>query len=654
TIAAKTDEEFDATVSNLKDQAIIFAKLSQNIPQEAGMIIRNIDNPAFLLHFVASNLNLPVPDKQSILQTDSLKERVKMVLKYINHEIQLLELKNQIQNKTRQDLDKQQREYFLNQQLKTIQEELGFDDNKKDLANLKERGAKKQFTEDAKKLFNRELDKLNRMHPASAEYSVAYNYVETLLDLPWNEFTKDNFELKHAEETLHDDHYGLEKIKKRILEYLAVLKLKGDMKSPILCFVGPPGVGKTSLGKSIAKSLDRKFVRISLGGVHDEAEIRGHRKTYIGAMPGRIIQSLKKVQSSNPVFILDEIDKIGQDHRSDPSSALLEVLDPEQNSHFYDNFLELEFDLSKIFFIATANSLQTIQPALRDRMEIIEVSGYSLEEKMEIAKKYLITKQREAHGLKSSQIKISNAALQTLIDGYTRESGVRELDRQIAALMRNTAKSVATDEGYDTNITVEKVQEVLGKVRYDREMFKEQNPAGVAVGLAWTSVGGELLYIEAMKYEGKEGLKLSGQLGDVMKESAQAAFTFIKANAKKLNIDNSVFEKETIHIHVPEGATPKDGPSAGITMLTAITSLLTNRKVKPLLAMSGEITLRGKVLPVGGIKEKILAAKRAGMKEIILCKMNRKDVEEINPDFLGNLQFHYVDRMTDVLEIALV
>ena len=653
-ISPKTDEEFDATVSNLKDQAIIFAKLSQNIPQEAGMIIRNIDNPAFLLHFVASNLNLPVPDKQNILQTDSLKERVKMVLQFINHEIQLLELKNQIQNKTRQDLDKQQREYFLNQQLKTIQEELGFDDNKKDLANLKERGAKKQFTEDAKKLFNRELDKLNRMHPASAEYSVAYNYVETLLDLPWNEFTKDNFELKHAEETLHDDHYGLEKIKKRILEYLAVLKLKGDMKSPILCFVGPPGVGKTSLGKSIAKSLDRKFVRISLGGVHDEAEIRGHRKTYIGAMPGRIIQSLKKVQSSNPVFILDEIDKIGQDHRSDPSSALLEVLDPEQNSHFYDNFLELEFDLSKILFIATANSLQTIQPALRDRMEIIEVSGYSLEEKMEIAKKYLITKQREAHGLKSSQIKISNAALQTLIDGYTRESGVRELDRQIAALMRNTAKSVATDESYDTNITVEKVQEVLGKVRYDREMFKEQNPPGVAVGLAWTSVGGELLYIEAIKYEGKEGLKLSGQLGDVMKESAQAAFTFIKANAKKLNIDNSVFEKETIHVHVPEGATPKDGPSAGITMLTAITSLLTNRKVKPLLAMSGEITLRGKVLPVGGIKEKILAAKRAGMKEIILCKMNRKDVEEINPDFLGNLQFHYVDRMTDVLEIALV
>ncbi|MFM2048029.1 MAG: hypothetical protein RI955_575 [Bacteroidota bacterium] len=654
TIAPKTDEEFDATVSNLKDQAIIFAKLSQNIPHEAGMIIRNIDNPAFLLHFVASNLNLPVPDKQSILQTDSLKERVKMVLKYINHEIQLLELKNQIQNKTRQDLDKQQREYFLNQQLKTIQEELGFDDNKKDLSNLKERGLKKQFTEDAKKLFNRELDKLNRMHPASAEYSVAYNYVETLLDLPWNEFTKDNFELKHAEDTLHDDHYGLDKIKKRILEYLAVLKLKGDMKSPILCFVGPPGVGKTSLGKSIAKALDRKFVRISLGGVHDEAEIRGHRKTYIGAMPGRIVQSLKKVQSSNPVFILDEIDKIGQDHRSDPSSALLEVLDPEQNSHFYDNFLELEFDLSKILFIATANSLQTIQPALRDRMEIIEVSGYSLEEKMEIAKKYLITKQREAHGLKSSQIKISHAALQILIDGYTRESGVRELDRQIAALMRNTAKSVATDESYDTNITVEKVQDVLGKIRYDREMFKEQNPPGVAVGLAWTSVGGELLYIEAIKYEGKEGLKLSGQLGDVMKESAQAAFTFIKSNAKKLNIDNSVFEKETIHVHVPEGATPKDGPSAGITMLTAITSLLTNRKVKPLLAMSGEITLRGKVLPVGGIKEKILAAKRAGMKEIILCKMNRKDVEEINQDFLGNLQFHYVDRMTDVLDIALV
>jgi ATP-dependent Lon protease len=649
-----TDEEFVATVSNLKDQAVSFAKLSQNIPNEAGMIIRNIDNPAFLLHFVASNLNLPVPDKQSILQTDKLKERVKMVLQFINHEIQLLELKNQIQNKTRQDLDKQQREYFLNQQLKTIQEELGFDDNKKDLANLKERSTKKQFTDDAKKLFNRELDKLNRMHPASAEYSVAYNYVETLLDLPWNEFTKDNFDLIHAETALHDDHYGLDKIKKRILEYLAVLKLKGDMKSPILCFVGPPGVGKTSLGKSIAKALDRKFVRISLGGLHDEAEIRGHRKTYIGAMPGRIVQSLKKVQSSNPVFILDEIDKIGQDHRGDPSSALLEVLDPEQNSHFYDNFLELEFDLSKILFIATANSLQTIQPALRDRMEIIEVSGYSLEEKMEIAKKYLVPKQREAHGVKSSQIKISNPALQTLIDGYTRESGVRELDRQIAALMRNTAKSIATEETYDSNITIEKVQDVLGKTKYDREMFKEANQAGVAVGLAWTSVGGELLYIESIKYESKEGLKLTGQLGDVMKESAQAAFTFIKSNAKKLSIDNSVFEKETIHVHVPEGATPKDGPSAGITMLTAITSLLTNRKVKPLLAMSGEITLRGKVLPVGGIKEKILAAKRAGMKEIILCKMNRKDVEEINQDFLGNLQFHYVDKMMEVLDIALI
>jgi ATP-dependent Lon protease len=649
-----TDEEFVATVSNLKDQAVSFAKLSQNIPNEAGMIIRNIDNPAFLLHFVASNLNLPVPDKQSILQTDKLKERVKMVLQFINHEIQLLELKNQIQNKTRQDLDKQQREYFLNQQLKTIQEELGFDDNKKDLANLKERSTKKQFTDDAKKLFNRELDKLNRMHPASAEYSVAYNYVETLLDLPWNEFTKDNFDLIHAETALHDDHYGLDKIKKRILEYLAVLKLKGDMKSPILCFVGPPGVGKTSLGKSIAKALDRKFVRISLGGLHDEAEIRGHRKTYIGAMPGRIVQSLKKVQSSNPVFILDEIDKIGQDHRGDPSSALLEVLDPEQNSHFYDNFLELEFDLSKILFIATANSLQTIQPALRDRMEIIEVSGYSLEEKMEIAKKYLVPKQREAHGVKSSQIKISNPALQTLIDGYTRESGVRELDRQIAALMRNTAKSIATEETYDSNITIEKVQDVLGKTKYDREMFKEANQAGVAVGLAWTSVGGELLYIESIKYESKEGLKLTGQLGDVMKESAQAAFTFIKSNAKKLSIDNSVFEKETIHVHVPEGATPKDGPSAGITMLTAITSLLTNRKVKPLLAMSGEITLRGKVLPVGGIKEKILAAKRAGMKEIILCKMNRRDVEEINQDFLGNLQFHYVDKMMEVLDIALI
>ncbi len=648
------NEEFDASVSNLKDQAVNFAKLSQNIPNEAAMIIRNIDNAAFLSHFITSNLSLPVIDKQQILQTDGLKDRIALVVQALNKEIQLLELKNQIQNKTRQDLDKQQREYFLNQQLKTIQDELGFDDSKKELANLKERGAKKNFSEAAKKMFNKELEKLNRMHAASAEYSVAYNYVETLLELPWSEFTKDNFDLNHAEDVLHDDHYGLEKIKKRILEYLAVLKLKGDLKSPILCFVGPPGVGKTSLGKSIAKSLDRKFIRMSLGGVHDEAEIRGHRKTYIGAMPGRIMQSLKKVQSSNPVFMFDEIDKLGNDHRSDPSSALLEVLDPEQNSHFYDNYLELEYDLSKILFIATANSLQSIQPALRDRMEIIEVSGYSLEEKMEIAKKYLIPKQRDAHGIKASQIKISNTALQSLIDGYTRESGVRELDRQIAAVMRNTAKSVALEEDYDVNISAEKVENVLGKVKYDREIFKEQNPAGVAVGLAWTPVGGDILFIETTKYPGKEGLKLTGQLGDVMKESVQAAFTFIKANAKKLNIDESVFEKETIHVHVPEGAIPKDGPSAGITMLSALTSLLTNRKIKPFLAMSGEITLRGKVLPVGGIKEKILAAKRAGMKEIILCKMNRKDVEEINPDFLGNLKFHYVDKMNEVLELSLV
>ncbi len=650
----KMDDEFKATVANLKDQAVNFAKLSQNIPNEAALIIRNIENAAFLSHFIASNMNLAVIEKQTILEANDLKARIHLVLNGLSKEIQLLELKNQIQNKTRQDIDKQQREYFLNQQLKAIHDELGLDDNKKELANLKERGAKKKFTEAAKKMFDKELEKLNRMHVASAEYSVVYNYVENLLDLPWGEFTEDNYDIHHAEEVLHDDHYGLEKIKKRILEYLAVLKLKGDLKSPILCFVGPPGVGKTSLGKSIAKALDRKFVRMSLGGVHDEAEIRGHRKTYIGAMPGRVMQSLKKVQSANPVFMLDEIDKMGTDHRSDPSSALLEVLDPEQNSHFYDNYLELEFDLSKTLFIATANSLQTIQPALRDRMEIIEVSGYSMEEKTEIAKKYLIPKQREAHGIKSAQIKISNAALQTLIDGYTRESGVRELDRQIASVMRNTAKSVALEEEYDVNVSAEKIENILGKAKYDREMYKEQMPPGVAVGLAWTPVGGDILYIETIKYEGKEGLKLTGQLGDVMKESAQAAFTFIKANAKKLGIENSVFEKETIHVHVPEGAIPKDGPSAGITMLTALTSLLTNKKVKPFLAMSGEITLRGKVLPVGGIKEKILAAKRSGMKEIILCKMNRKDVEEINPDFLGNLKFHYVDRMNEVLELALV
>lgn len=648
------DEEFKATISNLKDAAVQITKLSPQLPNEASLILRNIENPIFLMHFIASNLQAELKDKQNVLACDDIKERAEMVLKLSDKDLQLLELKNKIQSKTRTDIDKQQKEYFLNQQMKAIQEELGFDDNKQEIKNLKARAEKKKWSEAAASIFNREIEKLNRMHPASSEYTVVYNYLDVLLELPWNEYTKDNFDLIHAREVLNEDHYGLEKVKERILEYLAVLKLKGDLKSPILCLVGPPGVGKTSLGRSIAKSLDRKFVRMSLGGLHDEAEIRGHRKTYIGAMPGRIIQNLKKVQSGNPVYILDEIDKLGNEYRGDPSSALLEVLDPEQNANFYDNYLELEYDLSKILFIATANSLQTIQPALRDRMEIIEISGYSIEEKMEIAKKYLIPKQREAHGLKSSSVKISNAALQFVIECYTRESGVRELDRQLAAIMRHVAKCVAMEEEYDSSISAEKAGLILGKVRYDKEYFKEKNPAGVAMGLAYTSVGGEMLYIEANKFPGKEGLQLTGKLGDVMKESAMTAISYVKSNAEKLNVDFSILEKNTIHLHVPEGAVPKDGPSAGITMLTALVSLLTGRRVKPLLAMTGEITLRGKVLPVGGIKEKILAAKRGGMKEIVLCKMNQKDVEEINPDFLGDLKFHYIDKMSEVLEIALM
>ncbi len=648
------NEEFKATISNLKDAAVQITKLSPQLPNEASLILRNIENPIFLMHFIASNLQAELKDKQNVLSCDDIKERAEMVLKLSDKDLQLLELKNKIQSKTRTDIDKQQKEYFLNQQLKAIQEELGFDDNKQEIKNLKLRAEKKSWSEAAASIFNREVEKLNRMHPASSEYTVVYNYLDVLLELPWHEYTKDNFDLIHAREVLNDDHYGLEKVKERILEYLAVLKLKGDLKSPILCLVGPPGVGKTSLGRSIAKSLDRKFVRMSLGGLHDEAEIRGHRKTYIGAMPGRIIQNLKKVQSGNPVYILDEIDKLGNEYRGDPSSALLEVLDPEQNANFYDNYLELEYDLSKILFIATANSLQTIQPALRDRMEIIEISGYSIEEKMEIAKKYLIPKQREAHGLKASAVKISNAALQFVIECYTRESGCRELDRQIAAIMRHVAKSVAMEEEYDSSISAEKAGLILGKVRYDKEYFKEKNPAGVAMGLAYTSVGGEMLYIEANKFPGKEGLQLTGKLGDVMKESAMTAISYVKSNAEKLNVDFSLIEKNTIHLHVPEGAVPKDGPSAGITMLTALVSLLTGRRVKPLLAMTGEITLRGKVLPVGGIKEKILAAKRGGLKEIVLCKMNQKDVEEINPDFLGDMKFHYVDKMSEVLEIALM
>lgn len=646
------DAEFAAMIGKIKDLAAQMIKLSPNIPSEASHVLRNVENPIFLMHFISSNLSAEVKEKQTILETQSLSQRATMVLNLMDKDVQFLELKNKIHDKTRTDIDKQQREYYLNQQLKAIQEELGSEE-KQELKALRKKAAEKPLPDSVLQTLNREFEKLERMHPASSEYSVVFNYCETVLDLPWREYTVDNFDLKHSKIVFDQDHFGLEKVKERILEYLAVLKLKGDMKSPIICLAGPPGVGKTSLGKSIARALGRKFVRMSLGGLHDEAEIRGHRKTYIGAMPGRIMQSLKKAGSANPVFLLDEIDKIGHDYKGDPSSALLEVLDPEQNNSFYDNYLELEFDLSKVLFIATANNLGTIQQALRDRLEIIEITGYSMEEKVEIAKSHLVQKQREAHGLKAAQAKLPNAALQTLINSYTRESGVRELDRQIASVMRNTAKKIALEEDYEPTISADEVKKILGKPRFDHDIAKENNPPGVAIGLAWTAVGGDILFIEASKSQGKEGITLTGQLGDVMKESATTAISYIKAHAAELQIPIDSFSKHQIHIHVPEGATPKDGPSAGITMLTAITSLLTNKKVKPLLAMTGEITLRGKILPVGGIKEKVLAAKRAGIKEIIMCRQNEKDVEEINPAYITGVKFHFVDRMDEVIALAL-
>jgi len=648
----KTDKEYGALVSSIKDLAAKIVKLSPQIPAEAAVILKNIDNPNFLMHFVSSNLNSDVAVKQAILNEHDLKKRASLVLANLNKELQLLELKNTIQKSVQTDIEKQQKDYFLNQQLKKIQEELG-EGESQEIKELKEKAKDKKWTKEVQKIFDKEIKKLQRINPAAAEYSVQLNYLEYLTDLPWAEYTKDNFDLKVAKKVLDKDHFGLEKVKERILEYLAVLKLKGDLKSPILCFVGPPGVGKTSLGRSIASALHRKYVRMSLGGLHDESEIRGHRKTYIGAMPGRIVQSLKKATSSNPVFILDEIDKVGKDFRGDPSSALLEVLDPEQNHSFYDNFLELEYDLSKVMFIATANSMQTIQPALRDRMEIIHVEGYSVEEKVEIAKKHLLPKQRKDHGLKATHLKLSNAILQTIIAKYTRESGVRELNRQLAGVMRGVAKAIAMEEKYNVTITNDDVTKHLGNPKYDRRA-KESLPKGVAIGLAWTSVGGDILYIETSLSKGKGNLMLTGNLGDVMKESANTALSLLKANAEQFGIDADVFAKTNIHIHVPEGAIPKDGPSAGITMLSAITSAFTGRKVKDDLAMTGEITLRGKVLPVGGIKEKILAARRTGIKEIILAERNKLDVEEINKDFIKNMKFHYVKTMEEVLNKALV
>lgn len=649
----KNKLEFRAMISSVRDAAKQIIELSPQIPSEAVVMLKNINNDNFLLNFIASNLGIKVEEKQGLLELNNLRDKASNILQYMDSELQLLELKDQIESKVRTDIEKQQRDYFLSQQLKTIQEELGQNPQEEEINELIRKATKKKWPKHVQDVFAREINKLRRVNPQVAEYAIGLNYLETLLDLPWMEFTKDNFDLKKVKDVLDKDHYGLGKVKERILEHLAVLKLKGDMKAPILCLVGPPGVGKTSLGNSIAKALKRKYIRISLGGLHDEAEIRGHRKTYIGAMPGRIVQSLKKTKSGNPVFILDEIDKVGKDFRGDPSSALLEVLDPEQNTTFYDNYLELEVDLSKVLFIATANSLSTIQPALLDRMEIIEISGYSLEEKVEIAKRHLIPNQRKEHGLKPNQVKITDKALLRMVQSYTAESGVRSLNREVGSVMRHAAKNVAMEAVYEVTVKPEQLAKILGPTKYDAEVYQEQQAPGVAIGLAWTAVGGEILFIEVSLNKGSGRLQLTGNLGDVMKESASTALSYIKAHADQLGIDPEIFDKTDIHVHIPEGAIPKDGPSAGITMLTAMSSAITKLPLKPFLAMTGEITLRGKVLPVGGIKEKILAAKRAGIKAVILCKDNEKHVGEIEPEYIQGLTFHYVNTMTEVLEQAL-
>ena len=649
----KVDKEFKALVASIKEMSSQIIQLSPNIPSEAAIALKNIESTSFLINFISSNMNADVADKQKMLEMSNLRKRAERVMELLTLELQMLELKNQIQSKVRTDLDKQQRDYFLNQQLKTIQEELGGNSSDLEFEALKTRSKKKKWAKVVADHFEKELEKLGRMNPAAPDYSVQMNYLELLLDLPWNDFTKDNFDLKRAKRILDKDHFGLDKVKKRIIEYLAVLKLKRDMKAPILCLVGPPGVGKTSLGKSVARALNRKYVRIALGGVRDEAEIRGHRKTYIGAMPGRIIQSVKKAGASNPVFVLDEIDKVGTDFRGDPSSALLEVLDPEQNNAFIDHYVETDYDLSNVLFIATANSLSTIQPALLDRMEIIEVNGYTIEEKIEIAKKYLLPKQKEAHGLKTQDIVLKNNLIEKVIEDYTRESGVRGLEKKIGSLVRGVATKIAMEENYEATLSLVDVETILGAPIYDKDLYEGNEVAGVVTGLAWTQVGGDILFIEASLSPGKGKLTLTGNLGEVMKESAVIAMAYLRAHSGIFNIDNALFDNFDVHIHVPAGATPKDGPSAGITMLTALTSAFTQRKVKSNLAMTGEITLRGKVLPVGGIKEKILAAKRANIKEIILCKSNRKDILEIKEDYIKDLKFHYISEMREVIELSL-
>ncbi|MGA0232027.1 MAG: endopeptidase La [Saprospiraceae bacterium] len=645
--------EFKAKISSIKDMSRKIIEMSPQIPAEAALMLNNITSDGFLLNFIASNLNIPVKAKQEVLEIRDIDEKATIILAKVNEELQMVEVKGQIESKVRGDIERQQRDYFLNQQLKTIQDELGQNPQTEQIQELENRAKDKKWPEYAAKHFEKQLERVKRMNPQVAEYSIQLNYLELILDLPWNDYTEDNFKLVSVKKVLDDDHHGLEEVKERILEHLAVLKLKGDMKAPILLLVGPPGVGKTSLGKSIATALGRNFIRMSLGGLHDESEIRGHRKTYIGAMPGRILQSIKKSKSSNPVYILDEIDKIGKDFRGDPSSALLEVLDPEQNSTFYDNYLELDYDLSKVLFIATANSINTIQPALLDRMEVIEISGYSTEEKIEIAKKHLIPKQLNAHGLTAKDVRLGKRAIAKIIREYTRESGVRNLDREIAGVMRNIAKKKAMNQKYDASINEEHIKDILGPYKFPPDSHAQIKSPGVAVGLAWTRVGGDILYIESSLSKGKSKLILTGNLGEVMKESATTALSFIKAHAHELGIDSKDFDAHELHVHIPQGAIPKDGPSAGITMMCSMVSAFTGKKIKNRLAMSGEITLRGKVLPVGGIKEKVLAAKRSGVKTIILCKENEKDVNKIKSEYIKDIQFLYVESMSEVLDHAL-